>query len=139
MTALPSGCRSFRQKATQLGTLAQGHRHASTVDVALQVGPDRRPALISSYILCTINFPEANPDHVVMDIGRLVGDNFARLRRDRGLTQEQVEERSGISQQYLSDLERGKRNPTVGTLYQISVALGVSVADLVSDAKEAGR
>ncbi|WP_310735587.1 helix-turn-helix domain-containing protein [Komagataeibacter europaeus] len=48
-----------------------------------------------------------------MDMKRLVGKNFARLRQEKGLTQEQVEERSGFSQQYLSGLERGHRNPTV--------------------------
>jgi predicted transcriptional regulator len=55
-----------------------------------------------------------------MDMRKLVGRNFARLRRDQGLTQEQVEERSGFSQQYLSSLERGRRNPTVITLYELS-------------------
>jgi transcriptional regulator with XRE-family HTH domain len=48
-----------------------------------------------------------------MDMRKLVGRNFSRLRREKGLTQEQVEERSGFSQQYLSSLERGRRNPTV--------------------------
>ncbi|RVU04624.1 XRE family transcriptional regulator [Novosphingobium umbonatum] len=66
-----------------------------------------------------------------MDMRKLVGRNFARLRRDKGLTQEQVEERSGFSQQYLSSLERGRRNPTVITLYELSLALGVSYVDLV--------
>ncbi|MDE1918495.1 MAG: helix-turn-helix transcriptional regulator [Sphingomonadales bacterium] len=66
-----------------------------------------------------------------MDMRKLVGRNFARLRRDKGLTQEQVEERSGFSQQYLSSLERGRRNPTVITLYELSLALGVSHVDLV--------
>ncbi|PAP97869.1 helix-turn-helix domain-containing protein [Mesorhizobium mediterraneum] len=59
------------------------------------------------------------------------GRNFARLRREIGLTQEEVEARSGFSQQYLSDLERGKRNPTVITLYELAQALGVSHVDLV--------
>ncbi|WP_456305561.1 helix-turn-helix domain-containing protein [Gluconobacter albidus] len=54
---------------------------------------------------------------------RLVGKNFARLRQEKGLTQEQVEERSGFSQQYLSGLERGYRNPTVVTLYELAQAL----------------
>nr|WP_283095143.1 helix-turn-helix transcriptional regulator [Gluconobacter cerinus] len=54
---------------------------------------------------------------------RLVGKNFARLRQEKGLTQEQVEERSGFSQQYLSGLERGHRNPTVVTLYELAQAL----------------
>ena len=66
-----------------------------------------------------------------MDMRKLVGRNFARLRRDRGLTQEQVEERSGFSQQYLSSLERGRRNPTVITLYELARALGVSHVELV--------
>ncbi|TIS23897.1 MAG: helix-turn-helix transcriptional regulator [Mesorhizobium sp.] len=66
-----------------------------------------------------------------MDMRRLVGRNFARLRRERGLTQEDVEARSGFSQQYLSDLERGKRDPTVITLYELAQALGVSHVDLV--------
>lgn len=66
-----------------------------------------------------------------MDMRRLVGRNFARLRRERGLTQEQVAERSGLSQQYLSDLERGRRNPTIITLYELAQALGVSHVALV--------
>lgn len=61
----------------------------------------------------------------------LVGRNFARLRREKGLTQEEVEVRSGFSQQYLSSLERGRRNPTLITLYELSRALGVSHVDLV--------
>ena len=66
-----------------------------------------------------------------MDMRRLVGRNFARIRRAQGLTQEQVEERSGHNQQYLSSLERGRRNPTVVTLFELAQALGVSHVDLV--------
>lgn len=66
-----------------------------------------------------------------MDMRALVGRNFARIRREKGLTQEQVEARSGFSQQYISGLERGKRNPTVITLYELAQALGVSHVELV--------
>lgn len=66
-----------------------------------------------------------------MDMRKLVGRNFARLRREKGLTQEEVEVRSGYSQQYLSGLERGRRNPSIITLYEIAQALGVSHVDLV--------
>ena len=66
-----------------------------------------------------------------MDMRKLVGRNFAHLRREKGLTQEDVEARSGFSQQYIGDLERGRRNPTVITLYESSQALGVSHVDLV--------
>lgn len=67
-----------------------------------------------------------------MDMRRLVGRNFARLRREKRLTQEEVEARSGFSQQYLSGLEQGKRNPTVVTLYELAQAIGVSHVDLVA-------
>lgn len=58
-----------------------------------------------------------------MDMRRLVGANFGRLRRAAGLTQEQVAERSGFSQQYISSLERGRRNPTVVTLFELAQAI----------------
>lgn len=66
-----------------------------------------------------------------MDMRRLVGRNLARIRRAQGLTQEQLEERSGFSQQYLSGLERGRRNPTVVTVYELAQALGVNYLDLL--------
>ena len=66
-----------------------------------------------------------------MDMRKLVGRNFARLRREKGLTQEEVEARSGLSQQYLSGLERGRRNPTIITLYELAQALDVSHVELV--------
>ncbi|QCJ00684.1 helix-turn-helix domain-containing protein [Agrobacterium larrymoorei] len=71
-----------------------------------------------------------------MDMRRLVGRNFARLRREKGLTQEDIEARSGFSQQYLSGLERGKRNPSIVTLYEIAQALGVSHVELVMPDRE---
>ena len=52
-----------------------------------------------------------------------------------GLTQEQFAELSGFSQQYISGLEQGKRNPTIVTIYELSQALGVSHVDLVVPAK----
>jgi transcriptional regulator with XRE-family HTH domain len=67
-----------------------------------------------------------------MDMRKLGGRNFARLRRAKGLTQEAVEERSGFSQQYISDLERGLRNPTVVTLYELAQALDVNHVELVA-------
>jgi transcriptional regulator with XRE-family HTH domain len=66
-----------------------------------------------------------------MDVRRLVGSNFARIRRERGLTQGQVAERSGFSRQYLSELERGRRNPTIATLFELAQAMGVDYLELL--------
>ena len=66
-----------------------------------------------------------------MDMRRLVGANFRRLRMEAGLTQEQAADLSGFSQQYISGLERGRRNPTVVTLFELSHALGAQAIDLL--------
>lgn len=55
----------------------------------------------------------------------------AGLGRKAGLTQEQLAEISGFSQQYISELEKGKRNATIVTLYELAQALRVSHIDLV--------
>jgi transcriptional regulator with XRE-family HTH domain len=72
-----------------------------------------------------------------MDMRVLVGRNVKRVRIARGLTQEELAERSGFSQQYLSDLERGRRNPTVVSLWELAQALGVAPVDLIQP--EAGE
>lgn len=66
-----------------------------------------------------------------MDMRRLVGQNVRRIRIERGLSQERLSELSGFTQQYLSGLERGQRNPTVVTLYELAQALGVQPIDLL--------
>ncbi len=68
-----------------------------------------------------------------MDMRKLVGQNVRRLRLARNLTQEQFAEISGFSQQYLSDLERGRRNPTVVSLYELASALSASPVDLLHE------
>lgn len=67
------------------------------------------------------------PDHAGVE------RNAARLRDAAGLTQEALAEKGGFSQQFISDLERGKRDATVVTLCELATALGVSVVELVRE------
>lgn len=67
-----------------------------------------------------------------MDMRRLVGRNVRKLRQEAGLTQEQLSARSGFGQQYISDLERGRRNPTIVSLYEIAQALGSTPVTLLT-------
>lgn len=60
-----------------------------------------------------------------MDMRRLVGRNVKRIRLEKGLTQERFAELSGFTQQYISGLEQGRRNPTVVTVFELAQALGV--------------
>lgn len=65
-----------------------------------------------------------------MDAKSRVATNLQRLRRDRYLTQEDLADRSGIHQTYLSGLEGGKRNPSVGVLERLAKALDIDIAEL---------
>ena len=67
-----------------------------------------------------------------MDMCKLVGDNTARTRKEKGLTQEALAEKSGLSQQYISGLQNGLRNLKVLTLCKLATALGVGHLDLVT-------
>lgn len=65
-----------------------------------------------------------------MDVRKRVGLNLQRLRRERGLTQEELAARSGIHQTYLSGVEGGKRNPSILVLQRIASALASDVEEL---------
>jgi len=71
-----------------------------------------------------------------MDIRQLVGRNVRKFRVEKGLTQEEFAARSGFSQQYLSDLERGRRNPTIVSILELAMALGVPHTALVAPDSE---
>jgi transcriptional regulator with XRE-family HTH domain len=74
-----------------------------------------------------------------MDMRRLVGRNVLRIRKSKEITQERLAEISGFSQQYISGLEKGQRNPTVVTVYELSVALGVNFIELLKPDAQARR
>lgn len=67
-----------------------------------------------------------------MDMRRLVGRNVRSARTARGMTQEQLAEAAGFSQQYISELECGRRNPTIVTLYELAQALESTPVDLIT-------
>ena len=70
---------------------------------------------------------------------RLVGRNLLRIRKSKNVTQEKLAEMSGFSQQYISGLEQGQRNPTVVTVYELSLALGVNYIELLKSDSQAKR
>jgi transcriptional regulator with XRE-family HTH domain len=59
-----------------------------------------------------------------------VGERLRTLRRFRRCTLQTVAERSGLSESFLSQVERGRSNASIGSLKRIADALGVSMADL---------
>ncbi len=63
----------------------------------------------------------------------VIGQMIKELRSKRGLTLDEVAERSGCTPSFLSQVERNKAVPSVTTLYSIARALGVKVADFFPD------
>jgi transcriptional regulator with XRE-family HTH domain len=63
---------------------------------------------------------------------KLVGRNARRMRVLRGLTHEQLSEQTGLTQQYISGLEQGRRNPTILTLFDLAQALKTTPAALIT-------
>jgi len=53
------------------------------------------------------------------------------LRERRGLTQEQLAEKSRVGRSHLARLETGKQDPTLSTLEKLAKALNVDVAKLL--------
>lgn len=55
------------------------------------------------------------------------------LRRERGYSQEEFAFRVGLHQTYVSSVERGERNVTIGTAGRIARALGTTLAELFAE------
>ena len=59
-----------------------------------------------------------------------VGERLRTLRRFRRCTLQTVAARSGLSESFLSQVERGRSSASIASLRRIAEALGVSIADL---------
>jgi len=64
-----------------------------------------------------------------MDVHKRVGLNLQRLRRAKRLSQEELAHRADVHQTYLSGVEGGKRNPSIGVLGRIAAALSVDIEE----------
>jgi transcriptional regulator with XRE-family HTH domain len=62
-----------------------------------------------------------------------LGGRIAALRKEAGLTQTQLGEALGISQQHMASFEAGRRRVPVSALSLLGRALGVTVEDLLGD------
>lgn len=66
-----------------------------------------------------------------MEIRQRLARNLRRLRLDRGWSQEAFAFEVGIHRTYVSDLERGARNPTIEVIDRLAKTLKVAPGDLL--------
>ena len=65
-------------------------------------------------------------------VNQKLGKNLKRIRNEKGVTQERLQELSGLDRGYISGVERGVRNPSIRNIERLAKALKVSVSDLTS-------
>ena len=68
-----------------------------------------------------------------------LGERIARLRREHGVTQVQLAEALGVSQQTMQSYEVGRRRIPVSALPTVAQTLSVSLEELFGEGKQAAR
>lgn len=63
---------------------------------------------------------------------KLVGEQIRTIRKSKGLTQEELAEKSGLSLSYISDVERGTRNISLESLEKIINSLEIMPSEIFS-------
>jgi transcriptional regulator with XRE-family HTH domain len=61
------------------------------------------------------------------------------IRMKKGVSQDALSKQAKMSQTFLSNVERGKADPSLSTLKRLAAALGVTVCDLVRDERPTRR
>ncbi len=67
----------------------------------------------------------------------VTGRIIRRLREDQGITQEVLSGLAAISRSHLSEIETGRTNANVETLWKLSEALGMRCSDLLRTVEQA--
>jgi transcriptional regulator with XRE-family HTH domain len=68
----------------------------------------------------------------VEDVKRLIGDRIRKLRKERGLSQEELGYKSDLHYTHIGAIERAEKNWSIDTLVKVAEGLNVTVNDLLS-------
>lgn len=63
-------------------------------------------------------------------IQRRFGKRIQELRKEKGLTQEDLADLVEVDRSYMGFVERGERNPTLDKIIKIAKALKITLSDL---------
>ena len=66
-----------------------------------------------------------------MELSLRFGANVKRLRKQAGLSQEALADLAGLARSYMSEVEVGRRNPTLKIVAKIAGALGAEPSELL--------
>lgn len=79
---------------------------------------------------------ELSDDQVEKNVAflRAVGTALRKRRQARGMTQLQLAFECKVQPSYLSAIENGQKNPTMVTLWRVSLHLGTELSDIIEEA-----
>lgn len=60
-----------------------------------------------------------------------LGKRLKQLRKEHSLTQEKLSELTGLDRGYISDVERGVRNPSVRNISRLAKGLSIKISELM--------
>lgn len=60
-----------------------------------------------------------------------LGDNLKRIRVRKSISQGDIARALNVARSFVSDIENGKRNPTLATIAKLAEAIGVSTSELL--------
>ncbi len=66
-----------------------------------------------------------------------IGERLRSIRKSKKMSIYKLSQETGISQNHISDLELGRRKPSVETLKRLIVPLGITLAELFNEDTEA--
>jgi transcriptional regulator with XRE-family HTH domain len=67
-----------------------------------------------------------------------LGERLRAIRVLRRLTLREVAEAAGVSESFVSQLERGRSSASVGTLQRLAAAVGIEISDLFAGESQSG-
>jgi transcriptional regulator with XRE-family HTH domain len=70
------------------------------------------------------------------DLGEVIAGNLRRLRTARRMSLATLASRADVAKATLANLEQGRGNPTIETLWSLALGLGVAFSDLLEDRRE---
>ncbi|AGF57759.1 MULTISPECIES: helix-turn-helix domain-containing protein [Clostridium] len=70
------------------------------------------------------------------DLNLIIGNKLKDIRNKRNLSLEEVAKLTGVSKAMLGQIERGKSNPTVSTLWKIATGLKISFSLFIDENQE---
>jgi len=126
---------SFASRIGFAPVSAAARRHGQAVVLVAAAGQESTvdAAVLRGEVDAGFAAQVAERDHTEREVA---GSRIRHIRESRGLSQQEVAERSGVPQESLSRIENGHRDPRLETLRKLAAAFGIDLPKLLAQMAE---